>query len=879
MKWLLVAAFAIFATYAPIGGAGSFTPAWQSLRIGGGGLMNNVQIAADGTEVASSNTDGAYLLRSSGTCAGSDNGGWGSDYAAPCWEQLFTATSAPLTLTQRTQLNQGVAEIDSCPGNTNDAYAFFNGTLWSTTNLKAAASARLWTATSVTTSSGGNQGVTAGTSRIIQCDPNNPNVVYASTPAAVKASGNGLAGSPTFATVSGIGTIGAVPDVMAFDGNPSASTGTCSQFSGSPTCTLHLLIFVDGTGVYESYNGGSSFTLTSGGPVTSVKNCQGGYCFSLKADQFGDFYAAIGNSHLYKYVPNGTAGGGTWTAQTPSVTNSLVGEFALDQSSGSEGALRIAAAYGDGNVSVSTNGGSTWCSASAAAFTSSGAQPPWFANANQNQGSSGLYFAVQDFAFDASGNLFMAAGIGMWQIASASVTCGASWTADSVGIENLVANHVDAPAGNPPVAATWDRPYWWLANPDAFATDYWPDYTYSHAYGSINGGWAVDWAGSNANFWAGWASLDSIVPATTANGGKSWSIWPSTSAGTENVGGDIAVSTPSNWIVVPIGNSGNLEYTVNGGAAFSAATTTGMSLPITANYQHGFHLAADRVTANAFCLIDNNGDLWASTNSGQTWSKNSTGLEGAGIKYNDALKAVPGKAGTFYYSGGNAGGGSTGYHLWKITKTTNECDTVADVNSNITNIFGFGYGAPIPGGNGFPTIYFYGAYSGVQGLYEIDNGGATPALIGAPSAAQTTPNNSTDFINDVSGDMNFYGRVMVGFNGSGFAYIDSTNACPWVAFSSTLPGASLTGTVTLQAQTSGLPAATLSDVKFFVDGSLIGTQTSYSGGAGGAPRTYSQSWATGGVATGSHTLTVASDGNSCTANTASDGFTIPITTH
>jgi hypothetical protein len=195
------------------------------------------------------------------------------------------------------------------------------------------------------------------------------------------------------------------------------------------------------------------------------------------------------------------------------------------------------------------------------------------------------------------------------------------------------------------------------------------------------------------------------------------------------------------------------------------------------------------------------------------------------------------------------------------------------------NVYDVGFGAPKPG-NTYPTVYCYCSVSGTQGVYESDDGGSTWALISAPSSAQIWPNNSSDQIKTMTGDMDFYGRVKVGFNGSGFAYIDTANACPWVGWSNQLPGASLTGTVSLQAQTSGLATATISDVKFYVDGTLIGTQTGYTGGGTPqTPRTYTQSWVSGGVATGAHTLTVATDGNSCTANTASDGFSIPITTH
>jgi hypothetical protein len=112
--------------------------------------------------------------------------------------------------------------------------------------------------------------------------------------------------------------------------------------------------------------------------------------------------------------------------------------------------------------------------------------------------------------------------------------------------------------------------------------------------------------------------------------------------------------------------------------------------------------------------------------------------------------------------------------------------------------------------------------------------------------------------------MNVYGRVYVGYAGSGSTYIDTSDACPWVNFSNVNPNAALTGTVTLTAQHSGL--VPVSSVQFSVDGSNIGAALT---GAG----PYSNSWNTADVAHGSHTLKVTATGTSC-----SGSFSIPITT-
>jgi len=843
----------------------SFTSAWQSLQVGAGGLLNNIWVAtSDGTMLTSTNTAGAYLYRTTGNCAGADTtGGFGTSYAAPCWEQLFTQTSAPQSLTQVTQINFGVVEIDGCNNNTNTAYAFTQGNLYVTTNLLGSAASRRWTQTALATTIGGNQAFNAGTGRTIGCDPANPNIVYAANNAALNVSANGGA---SFATVSGVGTFGTLPSLIAFD--PTSTTQSCSQFSGSPTCTKHLWVFTDGTGVYESYNGGSSFTLTSSGPTTGqATGCgSGGACFSMREDKFGQLWAVIGDTKIYKYVPNGTAGGGTWSNVAVSTTHSSTSYFALDPTASTAGSMRIAASSYDGSFALSTNGGGAFTASSDNPQGSSGS-PAWFANANQDQGFLPQPdYNIQDMTFDTSGNLRIAAGIGVWKIASASVSVTASWQADSVGIEQLVNNHVDTPPGSSPVVVSWDRAVFLVQNPDTFPAHYFPDIGFNPSTTqSVQAGWALDWPSLNPLALTVTAGTQNTVNASSTDGGNTWSLW-ATNTPTGNLGGNIAASTSTNWVITPAQGTSTIYNTVTGAASAWGTTTASGVGNTAATLGSGFSHAADRITANTFCLYDSNGAIYSSTNSGATYTKVvNAGVTNTGF-YNHALKSVPGWAATFYLTGGNQGGGSTSYQMYKITKTTNECDTTTLVNANFTNIFGMGYGAPKPGGNGFPTIYWWGWNNSVLGTYEIDNGGTTASLINVPSSQQTWPNNVPDFVKDVSGDINVYGRVYVGYAGTGVTYIDKADACPWVNFSNVTPNESFTGTVNLQATASGKPQVTITGVSFFLDGVLIGTQTTPSGGAGTtiSPYVYTQSWTTSG--SGNHLLTVATAGNGCTVN-------------
>ena len=826
-----------------------FVPQWEAVSVCCGGLFNSIQISpSDGTVVAADNTYGAYLYRTTGTCSGSGSGGWGTDRAAPCWEQLITATSISPTLSIVNALNVGVIEAVSCNSNTNDGYLWFNGSLLVTTNLKAAAISRRWATTPLTTSINGNQGVGTGTGRAIACDPNDPNIVYVGTPTALKKSTNGLSGaSATFSTVSGVGTTGAIPSLITYDPN-TTTTGGVSQ---------HFWVFTEGTGFYETYNGGTSFTLTSGGPTAAGHPGGSIYGAHAVSDQYSQLWFVNGSTTVYKYTPTGTAGLGVWTTGT--AAGNGVYNIAVDPTSSSQGSNRIIATYLDGNTQISNNNGTTFNSSTFNLSVSAPAgQPPWMGTAYQ-----GGFLDAQDIIIDGSGNLFVAAGIGIWEATPTIGTNPVNYVANSVGIEQLVTNRVLSSPGIGPVIASWDRAFFGELNPDVFPSTFW---TGANAFGNgVQAGWAIDYATSNTSFLTGYVGTTGNYGASSSNGGGNWTIWPSFPSPT-NIGGAIAAASPTNWILTP-GEPNSLYYTTNAATTWTPLTVTGMSGGW--GNTSGFRLpfAADRVAANTYCIVDVARNFFVSTTSTPSFTKVASAAAD-GTPYNDQLKSVPGQSGHFFYGSGNCGGGCNNTHLWK---STNTCTTWTSVIPAMTNIYSYGFGAAKPGGSGYPVIYAYGSISGVQGIYENDDGATTPTWTLLTSPSTTWPNNGVDFLKDLTGDANVYGRIYAGNLASGSAYFDKTDACPWVNFSNTLPNASLTGTVTLSAQHSGLVPVT--SVSFYVDGTLIGTQTTGSG----TPTTYSQSWVTGGVATGAHTLKVQAVGNGCT--TTGNSFSIPITTH
>ncbi len=720
-----------------------------------------------------------------------------------------------------------------------------------------------WVATTQTITIAGNRG--PGNHPRLACDPNNPDVIYAISPSSgtfVSTNGrSGLSAAWTQVTAVGSGTSGN-GGIIAFDAS--------SAFSGG--FTQRFMICTYGTGCYLTSNGGvaggGSFSLTSSGPTTGLQ---------IKSDKFGQFWVVNTGASVFLFS------GGAWSTKTPGVNANTI---AIDPNSASQVANHLAIINSfSGQILVSIDNGGSWQNTTNnPGQAASAPQPPWLATANQQ--SAGLpFFSGITIEYDGSSNLWMGAGLGAWETPAPTSGSSTVWTANTVGIEQLVTNQIISPVGGSPLAAVWDKGFFLVKNPDVFPSTYWNNSPNSNcgqaACSPIMGGWALDHvAGTQFITGVERSNLDSSYsPAASSDGGNTWTRWAALPA-SPDVGGAIAASTTTNWAVVP-GQNTALQFTTNGATSWAAATATGNNGWI-ANYVNNRQpLAADRVTAGVFYAVDlgtgpaGTQKFWVSTNNGATFT--SPGAPFDGSPFNDSLITPPtlgsfNTAGHVFYVTGQQSSPSTG-HIWKSTNqgTSWTCLTATGAGcsgATLTDPNNVGFGAPKPGGGGYPMIYAIATMSSVYGVYASADAGATWALINVPASQQIWPGNSVDDPTWVTGDSNVYGRLYVAYRGSAGAYIDLADACPWVNFSNTNPNASLTGTITLTAQHSGLVPVT--SVQFSVDGSNIGAPQT-----GASP--YSVSWNTGGVATGAHTLKVQATGNGCSSS--GNSFSIPVTTH
>jgi hypothetical protein len=82
--------------------------------------------------------------------------------------------------------------------------------------------------------------------------------------------------------------------------------------------------------------------------------------------------------------------------------------------------------------------------------------------------------------------------------------------------------------------------------------------------------------------------------------------------------------------------------------------------------------------------------------------------------------------------------------------------------ANVTEPYCIGFGAAAPGQT-YPAIYMVGSVNGVFGIWQSINEAQSWNLIG------TAPGGSLDTIKTITGDPNVFGKVYVGFAGSGYA--------------------------------------------------------------------------------------------------------------
>jgi hypothetical protein len=273
----------------------------------------------------------------------------------------------------------------------------------------------------------------------------------------------------------------------------------------------------------------------------------------------------------------------------------------------------------------------------------------------------------------------------------------------------------------------------------------------------------------------GGSAVNTVGSQQGVQSGSTWIPFESTPV--SDVGGCIAASTATNLLWVDTAGHGGPWYTVDGGATWTSLANhfnANFGIPAIGDagwgdsgngFEYARPCAADRVFTGNF-LIYNSAPrayegFYLSTDGGASWSLVCHACVGGGAIGKGQLKAVPGQAGNYLWSSGFL------YNVHHPTsnrfyKTANSGSSWT-VCTGVTDVWTFGFGKAKTGDGS--SIFIYGAVGGKMGVWESDDDCGTWTQL-----SNAWPNDSMDQVVDMEGDANTYGRVHIGFGGSGWVY-------------------------------------------------------------------------------------------------------------
>ncbi len=711
---------------------------WKPVRIGGGGNISGIGAANDGTLVARSDVYGAYIRRA----------GTGE------WRQLLTVDSVPAEF-HLPKMGKGVQEVAVAPSDSNHVYVMWAGHLLASSDGGATFAVTAFGPTPW--DANGPFGRGFGDKMAVA--PDDPNLVLAAGPAtALRRSTDGGA---TWADTT-VPAGAAEPKLSADTGGEIPSVGI-TGIAFDPNRPGVVFAASWGNGVYRSTDGGETWSAI-GGP-TAVEHAAidaGGAYYALDGDRDGPFT-------VQRYDA------ATWKAITPSewrpgsiadVENPFLAASPTDP-----GIVVIGYA---GQMFASRDGGAAW---SALDWSDTDGDLPWLRTDGED-----YYLVASDLIFDPStpNRLILATGTGV-RVAQLGDSDTLQWGSATRGMETMVATGSASTRNGPPIFGVFDfGQFGGSADLDGFALLKGPtgDFagTTSLAASPFADGFAVSattsYIGDKPPNYSGW----------TDDGGATWHRFGSLPAGAKDGSGfgygAIAVGEPDNIVWAPgrfyatTQSSFQPYYTTDRGETWKPVELPGVSTypPDTIggfmfgrNYQT---VTADPVAPGTFYISMIGEGLFRTTDRGATWER----IHDGAFSYGDPtagalLEAMPGASGQLFFTDGSGGGhdyeGAQDYAGSPFIRSR-DGGAIWEPVAGVDKVLTFGFGAPAPGQSA-AAIYLAGAVNGDYGIWRsIDDGTSWHRIAEYPL--------TVDWVSSISGDVNTFGTVYIGFAGSSYAY-------------------------------------------------------------------------------------------------------------
>ena len=719
-------------------------PSWQIRKIGGGGFVTGIDIAADGTKVCRTDTYGAYVCPAGQTA----------------WTQIASVTNLPGTFNPLANFQQGgVEEIVIAPSNTQRFYMMAgDGNTYITNNQGSS-----WTLTSLATQQASPNFAYPQKlfGKKIAVDPANADVVLVGTETnGVFISSNA---GVSFSSIAGItpSTDPNAGEAIAFD--PS------STVTGGKTQGIYAVSY--GVGVYHSTNGGTSWTLlNSAGMPTTYRHmvCASDGVLYIVPDEGAE------NVKFYN---------GSWTNKVVGSTSVGSQAVAVDPSN----ANRIIVCDQGGDLSVSTDHAANFSGYPSARFSATrvASDISWLAFTRE------AFMTAANIQFDPSGSnkLYFCEGIGIWSASPPNSASTQTWTSQTAPIENLVGNFILSPPSGSPIIMALDRPEFYSPSPSAY-----PSITgvASPQNDAIVHGFSGSFVpGTPATVvCVANAASPSVVEHSgkSTDGGQTFTAFgavPSGVPGT-NPGGGIAASTTSHYVWAPGVNTPHVYFTANSGGSWSNSTFTGATVPTTGETGWGDQnpasvnrqiICADQVTSDVFYIYNNgkSGDasfagIYKSTDGGANFARvksgllNTYGLDHFGAK----LRAVPSNAGHLFFVTGESGGTPTAQGAMQYCL---DSGVTWNAVSGMLGCFAVGFGKAAPGKT-YPALYVAGFFNTVWGIWKCINAGdnISNSTLWTWTKINDFPLGNFVQINWIEGDPDTYSTVYIATAGGGFIY-------------------------------------------------------------------------------------------------------------
>jgi hypothetical protein len=587
-------------------------------------------------------------------------------------------------------------------------------------------------------------------------DPADPDLLFLGTP------GNGLWRSADAGRTWGrVASVPTSVDLSPAEGPQTAGTMIWYERPAGGNATGRIFAFASGGGMFVSSDRGRTFAPLPSSSAASPKMLRRGVF-----DRHGTFFGVddIGKA-IWSYKQ------GRWhdVTQESKLKASEYAAVAADPRSD-----RVLIVDQAGYGYVSADGGGSWSSVTHSAKVGKG-DPPWLKVADD------WYFATGDMMFDpvVPNRLWVAAGTGVFFADLPPGRTDLNWVSQTRGIEELVANDVIQAPGHPPVFSAWD--FGMHIKPDLAAYSTW--FAPKRGFIAVQ---QVDWSPADTAFLVSNASDtrsccsedgNAVMAGFSKDGGRTWTKFPTlpTPPGTK---ADDPWRMSHGSIAVSSGDTRNIIWQPAFNRAPFYTTDRGNSwhqiiLPGAVGDNYGSFkdiwlqrkaVTADKSEPGVFYLL-HSGDapnqalvgIWRTRDGGGSWEHVFKQEIAPASNLAAKLRSVPSKGGHLFFTSAFIHAGDTdlrrsvdGGSSWKIVPKVAFVDDIA-----------FGKAA---NGADYPAIYISGRVNGIFGVWRsVDDTKTWQQLVDFPVG-------SLDQVTAVGADPDVFGRVYLGYKGSGWIW-------------------------------------------------------------------------------------------------------------